>query len=110
VQRCLAKFVRDVKDLEWRIRAELRPKALPRRLELGRDASDVIGRIPDTDDLDPTSLPIREHVVLPQTGGPSMDRPDILAVRLDNSIYAIERHIDPEHASDHGWALRSAIL
>ena len=102
-----AKLVGDLEDLERWVRAELRPQSLPGRLEFRCDPSDVFGRVPDADDLDPASLPIDEDVMLTQPRSPEMDRTDIFAVRLDNVGDTIGSYIHPEHSSDHVQVLHA---
>ena len=75
--------------------------ALAGRLEVSSNGLHGVGRLPDADDHDPADSPIGKDVVVPESGGPFVDRPNVRPVRLDDLIDASASDLGAEDSSDH---------
>jgi hypothetical protein len=90
-----AKLVGHLEDLEGRAHLEPRPESPTRRLEFMRDASDVLGGVPDADDLDRARLPVDQHIVLTKALGSQMDGADVFNVGIEDGIDPLDGYLDP---------------
>ena len=79
-------FVEDLVDGEHRIPVERLPQSLPGWLELVRDATDGIGRLPYANDRDLAAGTVAQDVVMEQAVGTGMDRANDLAICVNHRV------------------------
>src|SRR6266545_305524 len=79
-------FVEHFVDGERRIPVERLPEPLPGGLELVGDATDGIGRLPHADDRNLSARAVAEDVVMEQPVGAGLDRPNNLAIRVNDRV------------------------